>query len=132
MNTKRMAILVLAVGLLLGCRPIYAHHSVAMFDMEQVTTVKGTVTDFEWTNPHSYVYLDVKDDKGNVEKWTFETAGPLLLSRTGWNRGILKPGDKITISGNPSRDGKKLLHLVKVVLPNGREMNGGEPPTAAK
>lgn len=132
MNTRRLAALLLTVGFLLVSLPSYAHHSTAMFDMDRESTVKGVVTSFEWTNPHAYVYVDVKDDKGNVEQWTAETAGPLALLRAGWNRTILKPGDQITLSGHPTKDGRKFMHIVKIVLPDGKEIAGGEPPTSTK
>ena len=95
-----------------------------MFDMTKMITVKGIVTNFEWTNPHSYVYVEVKDDKGNVEKWTAEGGSPLMLSRYGWSRGSVKNGDVVTISGHPNKDGKKVMRLEKIVLPDGTELPG--------
>ena len=70
-----------------------------MFDMAHVTTVKGTVTDFEWTNPHAYVVLDVKDDKGNVEKWSAELGSPGMLGRVGSRKNMVKPGTRLLRSG---------------------------------
>ena len=92
--------------------------------MNKWVTLKGTVTSFDWTNPHSYVYLDVKDDKGNVEKWTSEGGSPLMLTRYGWNRNIIKKGDQVTVSGHPAKDGSKFMRLEKLVLPNGQELPG--------
>ena len=74
-----------------------AHHGfVSWFDMSRSITVKGTVTSFEWTNPHSYIYFDVKDEKGAIEKWSAEMGGVPMLGRAGWRRETVKPGDEIT------------------------------------
>lgn len=102
----------------------YAHHGfVSWFDMSKSTTVKGTVTSFDWTNPHSYIYFDVKDDKGAVEKWTAELGALAMLSRAGWRKDTLKPGDEITATGNRAKDGKPIMHLDKIVLANGQELS---------
>lgn len=115
---------VTAVFLLLSLgRTAHAHHGiVAWFDMSRSITVKGTVTSFEWTNPHSYIYFDVKDDKGAVQKWSAEMGGVPMLGRAGWRREMLKPGDEIALSGRPAKDGKHSMLLEKVVLPNGQEL----------
>ncbi len=124
--TKSNALAVLAVVavLLMGSPSLQAHHGTAAFDMNRWITVKGTVTGFDWTNPHTYIYLDVKDDKGNIEKWTNEGGSPLMLSRYGWNRNIIKKGDQVTVSGHPAKDGTKFMRLEKLVLPNGQELPG--------
>jgi hypothetical protein len=104
--------------------PTFAHHGfVSWFDMSRSTTVKGTVTNFDWTNPHAYIYLDVKDEKGNNEKWTAELGAPGMLARAGWRRDTLKSGDEITAIGNPAKDGKPLMHLSKIVFANGQELS---------
>lgn len=101
----------------------YAHHGfVSWFDMSKSTTVKGTVTSFDWTNPHAYIYFDVKDDKGAVEKWSAELGALGMLARAGWSRNTLKPGDEITAIGNRAKDGKPTMHLDKVILANGQEL----------
>jgi hypothetical protein len=84
--------------------------------------VKGTVTGYDWTNPHAYIYFDVKDEKGAVEKWTAELGALAMLSRAGWRRDTLKPGDEITATGNRAKDGKPIMHLDKVILANGQEL----------
>jgi Family of unknown function (DUF6152) len=83
MKSKRLVVFAVALSLVIVSRSTYAHHGGAMFDMAHVTTVTGTVTEFEWTNPHAYVVLDVKDDKGNVEKWSAELGSPGMLGRVG-------------------------------------------------
>jgi Family of unknown function (DUF6152) len=101
----------------------YAHHGfVSWFDMSRSVTVKGTVTSFDWTNPHSYIYFDVKDDKGAVQKWSAELGAVAMLARAGWRKDTLKPGDEITLTGNPAKDGKPMMHLDKIVFANGQEL----------
>jgi Family of unknown function (DUF6152) len=100
----------------------YAHHATASFDMTNSATVKGTVTGYDWTNPHVYIYFDVKDAKGTVEKWSVEMASVGMLARAGWRRDTVKPGDEITVIGNRAKDGRPFLHLTKLVFANGQEM----------
>jgi hypothetical protein len=100
----------------------YAHHATASFDMTNSSTVKGAVTGFEWTNPHAYIYLDVKDAKGAIEKWSVEMGTIGMLGRAGWRRDTVKPGDEITVTGNRARDGKPFLRLIKLVFADGREL----------
>jgi hypothetical protein len=122
-KTGFFARLVAVLALLLVCLPAYAHHGASMFDMEHLITVKGTVTSFEWINPHSMIYADVKDDKGNVQKWAIETrGGPNALSRAGWTKDTLKPGDEVTFTGHPAKNGTSNMRLTKVTLANGKEM----------
>jgi hypothetical protein len=100
----------------------YAHHATASYDMANSATVKGTVTGFDWTNPHAYIYLDVKDAKGATEKWSVEMGSTGMLARAGWKRDTVKPGDEITAIGNRAKDGRPLLHLSKLVFANGQEL----------
>ena len=101
----------------------YAHHGfVAWFDMTHTITVKGTVTGLEWTNPHAYIYLDVKDQKGVIEKWSAEMTGIGMLGRVGWRRDTVKQGDEITLVGRRAKDGKPVMLLDKVVFANGQEL----------
>ena len=101
----------------------YAHHGFgAWFDVTRTITVKGTVTGFEWTNPHAYIYVDVKDTNGVVEKWSAEMGGVGMLARVGWRRDTVKPGDGITLVGKPSKEGKPSMLLDKVILANGQEL----------
>jgi hypothetical protein len=123
--TNRLAVFpVAAVLLLLSLGgSAFAHHGfVSWFDMSKSTTVKGTVTSFDWTNPHAYIYFDVKDEKGNVEKWSAELGALGMLARAGWSRNTLKLGDEITATGNRAKDGKPIMHLDKIILANGQEL----------
>jgi hypothetical protein len=122
-NMKRFIVLVLLAGLFAVSRPIFAHHSAAEYDSTKVTSVKGTVTLFEWSNPHAYIYIDVKDDKGDVEKWTAELGSLGMLSRANWKRDTVKPGDQVTAYGNRAKDGRTLLRLDKIVFASGQEIS---------
>jgi hypothetical protein len=101
-----------------------AHHSVqAEFDLEKPVTKTGKVTKVEWINPHSYIYMDVTDDKGTVKRWSFEMAGPGALRRAGLSRtdrGGLKAGDTITVTGILAKDGSDFGLIKNVKLPDGR------------
>jgi Family of unknown function (DUF6152) len=103
--------------------PVFAHHSTAEYDMTALTAVKGTVTQFEWTNPHAYIHIQTKDDKGNTIEWTAELASLGMLSRVNWKRDTVKPGDEITIYGNRAKNGKTLMRLDKIAFANGQELS---------
>jgi uncharacterized protein DUF6152 len=103
--------------------PIFAHHGTAAYDTTKLTTVKGTVTDFQFNNPHVIISVETKDDKGKVEIWTSEANSPNVLTRHGWDRDMIKKGDQITIIGNRPKNGAKTLRLQKVVLSNGQELD---------
>jgi uncharacterized protein DUF6152 len=100
----------------------YAHHATASYDMTKSTTVKGTVTGFDWTNPHAYIYLDVKDGKGATEKWSVELGTIGMLARAGWKRDTVKAGDEITAVGNRAKDGRPVIRFEKIVFASGQEL----------
>jgi hypothetical protein len=116
-------LLAFAVGFLIISTPMFAHHGTSPYDTTKLTTVKGTVTDFQFINPHVEIYVDVKHDKGKVEKWVGEANSPNVLSRHGWNRNTIKPGDQITVIGNRAKNGSNMLRLQKVVLSNGQDLD---------
>jgi hypothetical protein len=109
--------------------PLAAHHSFGLeYDSTKPLTLTGVVTKIEWTNPHSYFYLDVKDDKGNVVSWKLEGYGPGVLYRTGWKRDVsMKPGDTVTVNGWRARDGTNWAHSRDVTLPGGQKLFFGPP-----
>jgi hypothetical protein len=102
--------------------PLLAHHGEANYETDKVTTVKGTVTNFKFINPHVQVFMDVKNDKGEIEKWSGEARSPTMLVRVGgWDKDTLKPGDIITMSGFRSKNGSNILRLKTIVLADGQE-----------
>jgi hypothetical protein len=103
--------------------PLQAHHGEANYDTDKTVSVKGTVTDFEFVNPHVLISLDVKNDKGEIEKWVGEARSPAMLSRYGgWDKNTIKLGDSITFYGHRTKNGTPFMRLEKVVLPDGKEM----------
>src|ERR1700681_1858129 len=103
--------------------PTLAHHGEVNYDTEKVVSIKGTVTDFQFINPHVQIFLDVKNDKGEIEKWSCEARSPIMLVRVGgWDKNTLKPGDVITASGFRARNGSPILRLQKIVLADGKVM----------
>lgn len=110
------------LGVVLVCTSIEAHHSfAAQFDPTKPTTITGPVTKIEWTNPHIYFYVDVKDSSGIVGSWAVEMANPLALLRVGWTRNDMKVGDVVTVDGWLARDGSKLMNA-KTVMLGGKKM----------
>ena len=122
MKTKSLWIGSLAVCLMTVSLPAFAHHAWHGYDMANLTTVKGTVTQFDWGNPHVWINLEVTGDKGNIEKWAAGGPSPSRMAGTGWDKETLKPGDQITAIGHRISDGTNSLRLVKVVLADGREL----------
>jgi hypothetical protein len=123
-NTKRfMYLFALAAGAILLSSPAFAHHSTAEYDMTTVTPIKGTVTKFEWSNPHAYIYIETKDDKGALVEWTGELASLGMLARVNWKRDSVKPGDAITMYGNRAKDGRTVMRLDKIAFANGQELS---------
>lgn len=103
-----------------------AHHGSSIYDMSKSISVKGTVTEFSFVNPHSAIYLDAKDDKGNAGKWLIEADSPNNLGRNGWTRDSIKAGDVVTIVGNRAKDGSRVMRLQKVIFADGRELKPRE------
>lgn len=102
--------------------PALAHHSFAMFDFQASKTVTGTVEQFDWTNPHTFIWLQVANDKGVSERFSFEGMSPNYLGRRGWSKTTLKPGDKVTVTFHPLKDGSKGGTYQKVTLSDGKEL----------
>jgi hypothetical protein len=103
--------------------PASAHHGASPYDTSKLTTLKGTVSDFQFINPHVEISVDVTNEKGQTETWIGEANSPNVLSRHGWDRTILKKGDAITVIGNRGKNGSKTLRLQKVVLSSGQELD---------
>jgi Family of unknown function (DUF6152) len=124
----------LAAAVLFGAAtPVLAHHSFTMFDMTKRLTLIGTVTSFEWTNPHAYIEIDVPNDKGAVKHWSIELGSPSILMQSGWKFSSIKTGDKVTLIINPMKSGQAGGFLSTATLPDGKVLGNGprqEPPPA--
>jgi|SRR6516225_10765974 hypothetical protein len=115
----------LAAGAVALPSPALAHHSFAMFDTVNKVTITGTVTTFEWTNPHAYIEIDVPDAHGTVKHWSIELGSPSILLQSGWKYTMLKSGDRVTLLVNPLRNGQPGGMLVQATLSDGRVLGNG-------
>jgi hypothetical protein len=129
MKRKLLVVLAAVASLVLFSSAAMAHHGVAGYDMSKTITLHGTVTKFEWSNPHVVVYVDAKNDKGEMQNWTIEFAAPIHMVRAGWNKNVMKTGDDIVIDTHPSRNGapvgitSTITFILKVVV-NGQALPG--------
>ena len=112
-----------AAGVLLVSVPLIAHHGAANFDTGKVITLTGTVTEWVWANPHCFLKFDAKDDTGAVRNWVTETSNPVGMATRGWSRRTFKPGDHVTVTVEPVKDGKPVGKLLTAILPNGEKLN---------
>jgi len=122
---KKLVPLVTTIfAVLLVSAPLVAHHGEANYDTEKVTSAKGVVTDFQFINPHVQISIDVKNDKGEIEKWIGEARSPAMLARYGgWDKDTIKIGDTITMAGHRTKNGTNFLRLLKIVMPDGKELD---------
>jgi uncharacterized protein DUF6152 len=119
--TRRQALAVGTVWILMAASPLLAHHTWAV-DRSHAVTVKGTITGVNWSNPHVEVFVDAKDDTGNVEKWTVGGPSPSRMTGSGFNRNVLKPGTVITAVGYRATDGTRLLRTETIALSDGQTL----------
>jgi len=111
--------------------PALAHHSFAMFDSDKTVTMTGTVKEFEWTNPHAWLRIMVADQSGKETQWALEMGAPQQQARVGWKADSVKPGDKVTVTIHPLKDGSRGGQFMMAVLPSGQTLgNGGQRPNA--
>ena len=122
MKKYRLNVLIAVAAALIFGIPLWAHHGNAAYDTDNPITIRGTVTEFSWTNPHVQIYLDVKDGKGNVVHWSVETYSPGKLVRAGWSKESVKAGDVVSINLIPAKSGAPVGFLHKLVLPDGKEL----------
>ena len=115
------------VALLLGAVPLVAHHSFsAEFDAAKPITLKGWVTKIDWTNPHVWIYMNVKDDSGAMANWGFEMGPPHLLQGQGWTRTSLKIGDEVVVEGSMAKNGSKRMNARSVTMAStGQRLGAG-------
>jgi hypothetical protein len=105
-SSGRLVIWSFAIALSLSTVSVSAHHSFAAFDMSKEQTITGVVSRFDWTNPHTFIWVDVANEKGVTESWAIEGMSPNYLGRRGWSKNSVKPGDRITVSIRPLKEGK--------------------------
>jgi len=110
------------LGLAATSVPLLAHHGTGMYDMAHPITVTGVVKRFEWTNPHAFIYLDVKDEKGKVVEWSIEMMALNHLKSYGWSRNLVRPGDVISCTGGAAKSGEPFMLSSIIKLPDGREI----------
>ena len=121
-KTRWMAIWgVMAISLMIAL-PARAHHGTAAYDLDKSVTMKATIADFLWMNPHCEITFDAKDDKGHVEHWALETHPPTMMVDRGWTRKSLSAGEMVTITFHPAKNGAKTGILMKAALPDGKEL----------
>lgn len=122
MRVKFLPLFALAVGALIFSVPLFAHHGNAAFDAGKKVTLKGTVTEWVWANPHCWLKFDVKDDKGNVAHWVAETNNAPDMIERGWSKRSFTPGDEVTVTVEPVKNGNPVGRVLEVVLPNGQTL----------
>jgi hypothetical protein len=117
---SRLLVLALGAGLLITTTPMAAHHSTAMYEMANPVTVKGTVKRFEWTNPHAYIYIEAKNEKGETVEWAIEMMSLNHLKSYGWSRNTVQPGDVIECTGGAAKSGAPQMLSSLIKLNDGR------------
>jgi hypothetical protein len=125
---RALSVLCAAMACVAVAGPLLAHHGTAGYDMDKQLVMKATVTDWLWANPHCFLTFDAADDKGATVRWTAEVSNPVDMTKRGWSRRILNPGDQITVTVRPAKNGAPVGQLLKVILPNGQTLMGWNPP----
>ena len=123
MRRRATPILALAACLLGASVPLFAHHGTAAFDNDKKLVLKGTVTEWFWSNPHCLLRFDVKGDNGQVAHWIGETQNPVTMVDGGWSKASFKVGDEVTVTLNPVKNGLPLGRILTVLLPDGKTLN---------
>ena len=108
---------------------LVAHHGSASFDTSKQVTLKGTVTEWIWANPHCFLKIDAMDDTGRVRNWALETQNPTAMTQRGWSRKAFNIGDQVTIVLEAVKNGAPIGRIVKVTLPDGSTLSAGTLPT---
>lgn len=116
------------IALVLSSMPALAHHGTAAYDMDRLLTLKGTVTEVDWGNPHTEIYFDVKSGNGKIVQWSCISHSPNILIRSGWTKDAVQPGDHVTVILHPAKNGSQIGLLKELVLPNGKELGAEDVP----
>ncbi|PYU27435.1 MAG: hypothetical protein DMG32_06955 [Acidobacteria bacterium] len=124
MRGKFLIVFTLGISVSILCLPLFAHHGNAAYDATKQITVKGTVTQFLWANPHCVILLDATDEGGQAVHWMAETENPTTMTNMGWTKGSFKPGDQITLKVITVKNGKPIGRIVYVDLANGQRLPG--------
>jgi len=133
MRSERIARTAATISFFLFSIPLSAHHGASEYDMTKIITLHATVTELQFVNPHTLLTFTVKDDSGKAIEWQGELPSPNLLTRRGWSRSTLKPGDQVTVIGAPAKNGEKGMQVKKLVFPDGHELPGTVlPPDSSK
>ncbi len=122
MKCKSLISVSLSLGALIVAVPVAAHHSSFAFDNENILTIKGTVTEWYWANPHCLLKLDVMTDSGEIVRWVTETQAPANMIDAGWRKSDLKPGDEVTVTVRPARNGNPVGSIVRVEFSDGKTL----------
>jgi hypothetical protein len=129
LKNKFLAVVIACIAVAsINALPTIAHHGYAAYDTDRKVTVKGTVTEWFWANPHCVLQLDITDDHGQVVHWSAETENPTTMTRQGWTKEVIKPGDQVTVTVLPVKNGKPIGRIVEVVLANGTHLAGRVNP----
>jgi Family of unknown function (DUF6152) len=123
MRTKPSKLIAICLGLIAVSIPAMAHHGAAAYDTAKKITVKATVTEWFWANPHCFLKFDAKDDKGNIQHWATETSNPADMVNLGWSKDTFKPGDEVTVTFTPVKNGNPVGRVDQVVLANGQSLS---------
>lgn len=124
MKGNFLMFLALGIGVSILSLPLSAHHGNAAYDTEKKITLKGTVTQWFWANPHCVLEFDAKDESGQPVHWGAETENPTTMSHQGWTKTSFKPGDEVTVTMITVKNGKPIGRITEVVLPNGQKLAG--------
>lgn len=119
---KLLSLSVALAGLLAAPSPMVAHHGAATFDIAAEMTLKGTVTEWLWFNPHCFLKFDVKDESGKITNWAVESGNPTDMTKRGWGRTSFRPGDEVTVTLQPSKSGQPVGRIMAVTLPTGKTL----------
>ncbi|HEV2520835.1 MAG TPA: DUF6152 family protein [Candidatus Acidoferrales bacterium] len=123
MRERAISVFALAFSFLSVSMPLFGHHGTAAFDTSKTLTMKGIVTEWDWSNPHCLLQFDIKNEGGQVVHWIAETQNPAKMVNSGWRKATFKPGDEVTVTLVPARNGQPFGQINLVVLPNGETLD---------